>query len=387
MPFDGLVLAAVRKELEHKLTGGRIERIYQPQQEELVLSVHRPGARYRLLISASSQNARVHLTTATRENPAAPPLYCMVLRKHLEGGRIAGFEQAGLERVLVMKVESRDELGRASEKHLVCEIMGKHSNIILMDPSTGTIIDGIKRYSHAVSRYREVLPGKPYVFPPSQGKLDPFSVNEEQFSLACLESPLETALPQLLQKRFEGLSTVTCREIVYRAGLPLETLLDQCGEYELRVLWQSFSSFMAKAAQGSFEPCLTAGKKGEFLDFAAVNLTHTGEKIMGGEMNTLLNLFYTAREQLEKLNKTRNSVISLLNKEMARLEKKLDLYAKSLDETAGAEKFRLYGELLTANLYRLEKGCPEAVLENWYDAFKQRNGQARKETGPVCEKP
>lgn len=367
MPYDGLVLAAVRKELEEKLAGGRIERIYQPEKEELIITIHRLGGKHRLLMSAHAQNARVHLSTPIKENPVTPPLFCMVLRKHLEGGRISGFAQPGLERVLVMKIESRDELGRPSAKHLVCEIMGKHSNIILVDTSTGSILDGIKRYSHAVSRHREVLPGRPYLEPPAQGKLNPLEVDEEQFRRACLDSPLETALPNLLQKRFEGLSTVTCREIVHRANLAPETLLDQCGDYEFRVLWEALRAVASAAAGGCFEPCLVAGRKGEPLDFAALELGHTGLKTVRGEMNHLLDVFYSYRDRLQRLEKEKGSLASLVNKEAARLEKKLNLYAESLDDTAGMEKFRLYGELLTANLYRLEKGRGEAALENYYE--------------------
>ncbi len=258
MPFDGLVLKAVCGELEEKLLGGRIERIYQPGKMELVMLVHKPGARQKLFLSADARNARAHLTVTSRENPAAPPLFCMVLRKHLEGGRLTGFSQTGLERVLVIKIDTRDELGRPAEKHLVCEIMGKHSNIILLDPSANMIIDGIKRYSHDVSRFREVLPGRPYLFPPSQDKLDPLTLNEESFRLACLDSTLDTPLPNLLQKRFEGLSTVTCREIIYRTGLPLETLLDSCGDYDLRLIWQEFIKVIGQAGTGQLEPCLTA---------------------------------------------------------------------------------------------------------------------------------
>ncbi|MCL6635461.1 MAG: NFACT family protein [Peptococcaceae bacterium] len=367
MPFDGLVLAAVRRELEEKLAGGRIERIYQPDKNELILVVHRPGGRHRLLLSADARHARVHLTATARENPTTPPLFCMVLRKHLEGGRVLGFEQPGLERVLVIKIESRDELGRPGEKQLICEIMGKHSNIILVEPAPDTVIDGIRRYSHAVSRYREVLPGRPYLPPPAQGKLNPLLADEEEFRQACLESPLETALPDLLQRRFEGFSTVTCREIVYRAGLPPDTPLDQCGDYDLRVLWQALRRVTEQAGRGRFEPCLAVSQKGEPVDFAALDLAHTGYRREHGEMNSLLDAFFADRERKETLNREKTSLASVVNKETARLEKKLGLYAESLAETAGAEKMRLYGELLTANLYRLEKGSPGVTLENFYE--------------------
>jgi len=367
MPFDGLVLAATRKELEDKLTGGRIERIHQPDKNEIILTIHRSGFRGRLLLSADAQNARVHVTTATKENPATPPAFCMALRKHLEGGRVTGFEQPGLERVLIIKIDTKDELGYPAPKHLICEIMGKHSNIILIEPSSNVIIDGIKRYSHTVSRYREVLPGRPYLPPPPQKKLNPLLVDEEQFRHVCLSSPLETALSDLLQKCFEGLSTITCREIVYRANLSPDFLLDQCGDYELRVLWETLHRLTISGVESNFEHCLVTSAKGKPLDFAAIDLKHTGLTSKHGEMNFLLDIFFSEREKSEKVNKEKNLVSNIVKKEIARLEKKLAIYIKSWDETAEAEKLRLYGELLTANLYRLKKGIQEAHLENFYD--------------------
>lgn len=366
MPFDGLVLAAVQNELENKMAGARIERIYQPHKDELILMLHRPGMRQRLLLSANAQNARIHLTDTARENPLTPPLFCMVLRKHLEGGRILHFEQPGLERVLIIRTESRDELGNPSEKHLICEIMGKHSNILLVDASTGIIMDGIKRYSHAVSRHREVLPGRPYLAPPAQSKINPLNTDEEQFRLTCLNSPLDMTLVGLLQKNFEGLSTVTCREIVYRSNLPLEIRLDHCGDYELRTLWEALQGVTGPAARGNFTPCLLTGPEGEPLDFAALSLEYTGWNKRHGEMNLLLDVFYTTREQHLLFNKEKKNLSSLLNKESARLEKKLNIYTEGLTETAGAERLRLYGELLTASLFCLKQGCTEAVLENYY---------------------
>jgi len=366
MPFDGIVLAAVKKEIENKLVSGRVERVYQPSKDEIILLVHRPGFRGRLLLSANALNARIHLTTAARENPDSPPLFCMVLRKHLEGGRIISFEQPELERVLVMKIDSRDELGQPSPKHLICEIMGKHSNIILVDPSTNVIVDGIKRFSHSVSRYREVLPGRPYLPPPPQKKLNPFLIDEEQFRFACLNLPLDTTLPELLQKCVGGMSIVTCREIVYRANLSSDTILDNCGDYELRSLWRAFFELIVPLAEGRFEPCLVSNQKGKLLDFAAVDLMHTGLTRKHGEMNALLDLFFSEREKIGDIKKEKNIILNLLNKEIVKLKRKVDLYKKGLDETAVAEKLKLYGELLTANLYRLEKGVEEVSLENYY---------------------
>lgn len=367
MPFDGLVLAAVRQELEVRFLGARIEKIYQPERDELALILHQPGLRQRLLLSAHARDARVHLTATAKENPVSAPLFCMVLRKHLEGGRILAFEQPGLERVLMIKIESRDELGRLSEKHLVCEIMGKHSNIILLDPDSRIILDGIRRYSHSVSRYREVLPGRDYLPPPAQGKLNPLALDEDGFRQICLDAPLETTLPNLLQKRLEGLSPVTCREIVHRANLPLDLPLDQCGDYDLRALWTALCTIIIPARKGEFEPCLLTGKKRDPLDFAAIDLSHTGKNSKYNGMNALLDFFFTARSHQQKFSLQKNVVTGLLNKEITRLAKKVSIYNESMDDTAGADRLRLYGELLTANLYRLDKGIAEARLENYYD--------------------
>lgn len=160
MAFDGVMLAAIAAELAEKLTGGRIDRINQPRGDELNLQIRSHGQNYRLLISAHATQARIHLAATKKDNPLQPPLFCMVLRKHLEGGRIAAIHQPGLERLLAIKIEGTDELGRPATRRLMVEIMGKHSNIILVDDATGTIIDGIKRYSHNLSRHREVLPGR-----------------------------------------------------------------------------------------------------------------------------------------------------------------------------------------------------------------------------------
>jgi len=367
MPFDGLVLAAVRKELADHFTGARIEKIYQPEENELVLQLHQPGLRRRLLLSAHPRHARVHLSSMAKTNPTSAPLFCMVLRKHLEGGRIIAFEQQGLERVLIIRIEARDELGRQAEKHLICEIMGKHSNIILAEPKSQIILDGIKRYSHSVSRYREVLPSRNYVFPPSQGKANPLLLDEDGFRQICLNAPLESTLVNLLQKNIEGLSTLTCREIVYRANLPLDFTLDQCGDYDLHALWQGLSSVIGPVKAGKFQPCLLTGEKGEPLDFAALKIDHTGTSRNYNSINELLDYYFTNLSQQHDLNAERNACLSLLNKEINRLTKKIAIYKQSLAETAGSEQFRLYGELLTANLYRLEKGQAVASLENYYD--------------------
>ena len=370
MPFDGLVLAAVTEELAEKLTGGRIERVYQPVKDEIILVIHRPNLRCRLLLSAGALHPRIHMTTAVAENPTSPPPFCMLLRKYLEGGRISSFVQPDLERVLIIDIDSRDELGSPAPKQLILEIMGKHSNIILTDPTNGTITDGIKRYSHAVSRYREVLPGRLYIPPPQQNKTNSMETGEEEFRAAFLRASLDSTLPQIIQQCFSGMSLTTSREIVFRANLPFDMILDQCGEYELRSLWLAFRDCFANAAEGDFAPCLTIDNKGSLVDFAALDLTHSELRRQTGEMNSLLNLFYNNLVERRKIQQERNKILKTVNKETNKQKKKLNIFDKSISDAAKATDLQLFGELLTANIYQLEKGLNEATLENYQDGAK-----------------
>ncbi len=367
MPFDGFVLAAIRRELEEKITGSAIDRIYQPTAEALVFNLRRARERHRLFLSAHPTNARVHLMSAPVENPASPPLFCMALRKHLEGGRLKKIDQPGLERILILDIEARDETGALAPKRLVCELMGKHSNIILVDGRTGLIVDAIKRYSHAVSRYREVLPGRPYLPPPAQGKFNPLLLREEEFERAILTQPLELPLKDALQACLDGFSKTLARELVYRAGLPEEMILDECGDYELKKLWRALQELIIPAEKGQFQPTLAARQK-KYIDFAAFELTHlTGVTRITGSMNVLAEQFYAQKEAGEELEKQRQALLKLVHKELKRLHKKFSIQEEQLSAAQEADEARLYGEILMANLHRLEKGLAHALLENFYD--------------------
>ncbi len=366
MPFDGMVLAAVKNELSASLTGLRIEKIYQPAKEEVHLILGRPGEKHRLLLSADPGLARVHLTSRAGENPPSPPVFCMVLRKHLEGGRIAGFSQPGYDRTLAITVDTRDELGMPSSKQIICEIMGRHSNIILYDPESGTVLDGIRRYSHAVSRHREVFPGRPYVPAPAQKKTNPLSLDEEGFFRLMLQNCLDSRVSDVIQRHFDGLSPLMAREITWRAGLEPDTVLDALGEFELTSIYLALKDLYTRAGKGEFRPTLIC-RDGVPADFAAFEINHlAGSRPAAGGMNGALKTYFSHRVLAGKMEGLRQSILSLVRKETGRLEKKLSAQAADLDSAAGAERFKLYGELVTAHIHRLKKGDAGVRLENFF---------------------
>ncbi|TYO97455.1 Rqc2 family fibronectin-binding protein [Desulfallas thermosapovorans] len=368
MPFDGLFLYNVCHELNSKLCQGRIEKIYQPAREEIVLIISKPGKKYRLLVSANAQNARVHLTRQSSPNPTMPPMFCMLLRKHLEGGKIIGFHQPGLDRVLDIRVDCRDELGRPAVKSLLCEIMGRHSNIILVSKPDNTILDGIRRYGHAVSRHREVLPGQPYIPPPESHKINPLEATEEDFREAVMSGQLDDQLAVAMQKALDGLSIPTCRELVKLAGLNANMLLDHCGEHELRSLWQAWQPLATSAREDQLQAMLVCNSRGEPVDFFPLPAVADGKfSYTASRANEIADMFFSRKQALEVINKQRNLLLGIINKESKRIKKKLALQKKSVVEAEEADRYRLYGELLTANIYLLKRGMEEIELENYHD--------------------
>lgn len=361
-----MVLTAVRNELSEALIGLRIDRVYQPSREEIHLIISRTGRKYRLLLSADPSMARVHLTEYSAENPPSPPVFCMVLRKHLEGGRIAGFAQTAYDRVLVISVDSRDELGRPSPKELVCEIMGKHSNIILLDRDSGLILDGIKRYSHSVSRHREVLPGRPYIPAPAQNKVNPLTLGDEDFFALLLQNPLSSRLSDLVQRHFDGLSPLMAREVVWRAGLDTGVSLDTCGEYELSSLYRALRHLYSLAGKAEFMPTIALKGK-DARDFAAFELTHLADcSNITGSMNRMVDRYFSIRSAAGEFERLKHSLMSLIRKETGRLEKKLSAQLAELESASDAENMKLAGELITANIHSLQRGEAEVYLDNFY---------------------
>lgn len=367
MAYDGLSMAAVCKELQ-PLVEGRIEKIYQPQKELVVLHLRQKnGSRCRLLLCAEASSPRVHLTEQTFTNPSTPPMFCMLLRKYLEGGRILSITQQGVERILVITIQTYNELRELCERQLICEIMGKHSNVILVNPDTKLILDGIKRYTHAVSRHREVLPGRTYIAPPPQHKKNPLHLSYEEMEQGLLEQ-LGRTLSRAFVNLLDGVSPLLGKELVARADLPLDFRVDGCGAYEFQKLFEAIRGLRDELDAGCPTPSLA--KRGtDFYAFSAFKLNQYPEDHLHHllTVNETIDTYHQAKKAQELFLRSQQRLTQLIRKELDRCYKKATLQDDTIQLAKEADDFRIKGEILTANLFRVKAGDDVANLENFYD--------------------
>ncbi|MDR1204434.1 MAG: NFACT family protein [Peptococcaceae bacterium] len=364
MAFEGIVMRGVAHELNERLEGARVDKIYQPNRHEVVLGVRARGQSEKLLFSVLAQEARVHLTTSKTPNPVTPPLFCMVLRKHLEGGRILSVAQEGFDRILTVTVQAANEVGDTVRRQLVAEIMGKHSNLILTDPESGKIIDAIHRVPPDVSRYRQILPGFLYQSPPPQEKTALWDETEEGLARRLMGQDFSKPLDRILLSLYGGIGPQTAQEILFRAGFAPTDLLEFCGQYEIQRLWQVIEGLAGDLRAHRYTPETLAG----LGRFSAVRLTQfpEDERRAHATVNEALDCFYQNRGVLNLTRQRRNDLDQILRREKERCEKKAGLQWETVREADNVHHLRLYGELLTANLHQIPQG-PEASVQNFYE--------------------
>ena len=369
MALDGVTLAYLVSELAPQLIGARIDKIHQPEKDEIHLQLRQQGSR-RLLLSTSATSPRFHFTEETKKNPPSPPMFCMILRKHLEGGKIVNLHQTALERVVTFEIQNYNDRGDLVSLHLHLEIMGKHSNLILVDPTTHTILDGLKRYSHALSQYREVLPGRTYLAPPSQGKLPP-QENEELWRQTLYEEDLERSITSILLARFAGVSPELAREIVIQAGLKPEILLHQCGDIDCSRLFQAYRRLCNPEVILEIKPCLyyNPALKSQLIAFSFTPFQQYQELRVENvpSLNDAVQIFYQSKTSSNSLESKRGSLRKIVQEQHAHFSKKLKIYEEALLNAHSSLNYQKWGELLTANLYRIPQGSAEASVEDYFD--------------------
>ena len=368
MALDGITVAALRKEFEDRLLGSRIYKIAQPEKDELMLTFKTPDGQCRLLISADASLPFLYLTDTNKTSPAQAPGFCMLLRKHIQNGRITAIRQPSLERILMFDIDHLNEMGDMCRKTLVVEIMGKHSNIIFLD-DRNMIIDSIKHISSAVSSVREVLPGRDYFIPNTQEKSDPFSVTMEEFCLALTSKPMPAA--KAIYSSFTGFSPVMAEELLYRSGLDSSMPASGYTEDELTHLYNNFQWLTDSIRSGDLSPNMVL-EKGVPVEFAAVKLTQYGnfETADSSSMSVILNDYYAMRNTVTRIRQKSADLRRIVATALERNIKKYDLQLKQLKDTEKKDKYRIYGELLNTYGYSAEPGARSIEADNYYTGEK-----------------
>ncbi|RSK53151.1 Rqc2 family fibronectin-binding protein [Bacillus canaveralius] len=352
MSFDGLFTRAMKNELVSSLKGGRINKIHQPFKNEIVLLIRANGQNHKILLSVHPSYARVQATNEDYENPSEPPMFCMLLRKHLEGFILEDIEQVGLDRIIVFDVKGRNEIGDITYKRLIVEIMGRHSNIILIDKTRNVILDSIKHVSFAVNSHRAILPGQEYVNPPEQNKYNPFEADEQEV-LRRIDFNAGKLDRQLVE-HFAGVSPLFAKEVVYRAGVANRVTLPKM-----------FVEMIERIKKGDYNPAITYGAEKE--SFYLFPLDHTNGKAKTfPTLSEMLDRFYFGKAERDRVKQQGNDLERFIINEKEKNEKKIVKLEATLQEAKNADQYQLYGELLTANLFAVEKGMKDITVVNYY---------------------
>ena len=364
MAFDGIVVADLVHEFRNELIGGRIAKIAQPETDELLLTIKTNDGQRRLLISADASLPLIYLTDANKPAPMTAPNFCMLLRKHIGGGRIVDIRQPKLERIIHFTIEHLDELGDLCRKELIVEIMGKHSNIIFCT-SDGTIIDSIKHVSAQMSSVREVLPGREYFIPDTMHKADPLTVDADTFTGLLKEKPMPVS--KAVYTSFTGISPVTAEEICHLAGLDSAIPAKEYSEDILFHLYTQFTIYLSTIKEGRFTPAIYYDGR-EPKEFAALPLTHFDmyECREYASISEVLSTFYSTRSLLMRIRQKSADLRHIVQTALERNRKKYDLQLRQLKDTENREKFRIYGELINAYGYNVEEDARKLDALNYY---------------------
>ncbi len=362
MPLDGLTLGLIAGELDAALAGGRINKIVQPERDEIILTIRSGGVNRQLLLSATANCARAHLTQVRKNSPLEPPALCMLMRKHISGGRVCAVRQLESDRILEIEIEHYDELGETVRKKLICEFMGKHSNLIFVG-GDGRIIDSARRVNDQISSVREVLPGLRYELPPAHGKI-PFDGVEADALYAAMAG-MNGPLHRLIAQAVSGMSAQTSRELAFRATGSEDAHSD---EIDLRAACERIALALRRIPRET-SPAILYSEDGAPVD--AVAFPYLSRARLHAEsypsISEAMDAFYRGRDMSERIKQKSAALHRTLKKNIERCERKLALQQEALLGSRRMEEYRLKGELLTANLHLARKGARHVDVPNYYE--------------------
>ncbi len=364
MAFDGIVISNVVSDLKKKLIDGRIYKIYQPEKDELNIVIKNNRDSYRLLLSADASLPLIYLMQLSKENPMTAPNFCMLLRKHINNGRIVDICQPNFERIVEITIEHLNELGDLCRKKLIIEIMGKHSNIIFADES-GMIIDSIKHISHMVSSVREVLPGRQYAYPPSGDKISPFLVDREYFDSVIMAKPCNVT--KALYTSIVGFSPLAAGELAYRAGIDGAASVDALDDVSRDNLYQSLVCLIEDIKNERYTPLIVFDGYTP-IEFSSIRLTMYQDKELRfkEDISSVLDEYFYKRSAVTRIRQKSADLRKIVATAIERTSKKYDLQIKQLDDTKDREKYKVYGELINTYGYSVKQGEKSFQALNYY---------------------
>ena len=369
MAFDAGMLRCTLSELRKTALGARIEKVYQPERDEILLQMRSFEGGKRLLINAGSNNARIGFCEIPKENPQNPPMFCMLLRKYLQGAKLIEIEQADFDRVAFLGFDTRDEMGFECRRYLIAELMGKYSNLIFADGDK-RIITALRTTDFSFDSVRQLIPGMVYSLP-SADKINPRYITQEDFLSLIENAPRERACDKLIVSSFMGVAPVVAREIVYRATGHTDTPVGYCFADDL---WREFERFQSILNSEDFSPCLILNGE-EIVEYSFLPIDQYGsyERRDFESAGVLLDAYFASRDNKQRVHQRASDILKLLTNAEARIRKKLELQRTELGECDEGEKYRKYGDLITANLYRLPGKTSIAELEDYEEMDEEGN--------------
>ncbi|WP_461818728.1 Rqc2 family fibronectin-binding protein [Faecalimonas sp.] len=364
MAFDGITVSTIVQELNTTLKDGRINKIAQPEADELLLTIKTPKGQRRLYISASASLPLIYLTDTNKPSPMTAPNFCMLLRKHINNGRITNIHQPKLERIICFDIEHLDELGDLCKKQLIVEIMGKHSNIIFCNDK-GMIIDSIKHVSAQMSSVREVLPGRTYFIPDTMERHNPLTVAEEEFRTLLRDKPMP--LSKAVYTSFTGISPIVAEEICHLSGIPSEITPRDLSDDMLLHFFNQFSLYFEAVKEGNFQPVIYYRGQ-EPVEFSCLPISHYSqyEPKNFESVSELLETYYSTKNTITRIRQKSSDLRRVVQTALERNRKKYALQTKQLRDTENREKYKVYGELLHTYGYNVEKGAKKLEALNYY---------------------
>lgn len=369
MAFDAGMLRCTLSELRKTALGARIEKVYQPERDEILLQMRSFEGGKRLLINAGSNNARIGFCEIPKENPQNPPMFCMLLRKYLQGAKLVEIEQADFDRVAFLGFDTRDEMGFECRRYLIAELMGKYSNLIFADGDK-RIITALRTTDFSFDSVRQLIPGMVYSLP-SADKINPRYIAQDDFLSLIENAPRERACDKLIVSSFMGVAPVVAREIVYRATGHTDTPVGYCFADDL---WREFERLQSILNSENFSPCLILNGE-EIVEYSFLPIDQYGsyERRDFESAGALLDAYFASRDNKQRVHQRASDILKLLTNAEARIRKKLELQRTELSECDEGEKYRKYGDLITANLYRLPGKTSVAELEDYEEMDEEGN--------------